>query len=63
MHYQLDPEPQGKLVGCPVGVIFDVAVDLRRSFATFGEWVGAQLSAANQQQLWVPVGLATASSR
>ena len=43
---------------CPVGVIFDVAVDLRRSSATFGEWVGAELSADNQQQLWVPVGFA-----
>ena len=41
---------------CPAGVIFDVAVDLRRSSATFGEWVGAELSADNQQQLWVPVG-------
>ena len=41
---------------CPVGVIFDVAVDLRRSSATFGQWVGAELSADNQQQLWVPVG-------
>ncbi len=38
LHYQLEPEPQGKLVRCPVGVIFDVAVDLRRSSATFGEW-------------------------
>lgn len=36
LHYQLEPEPQGKLVRCPVGVIFDVAVDLRRSSATFG---------------------------
>jgi len=58
LHYQLEPEPQGKLVRCPVGVVFDVAVDLRRSSATFGQWVGAELSAANQQQLWVPVGLA-----
>jgi dTDP-4-dehydrorhamnose 3,5-epimerase len=41
LHYQLEPEPQGKLVRCPVGVIFDVAVDLRRSSATFGQWVGA----------------------
>lgn len=41
---------------CPVGVIFDVAVNLRRSSATFGQWVGAELSARNQQQLWVPMG-------
>jgi dTDP-4-dehydrorhamnose 3,5-epimerase len=58
LHYQLEPEPQGKLVRCPVGAIFDVAVDLRRSSATFGEWVGAELSAENHRQLWVPVGFA-----
>jgi dTDP-4-dehydrorhamnose 3,5-epimerase len=58
LHYQLEPEPQGKLVRCPVGSVFDVAVDLRRSSPTFGEWVGAELSADNQQQLWVPVGFA-----
>jgi dTDP-4-dehydrorhamnose 3,5-epimerase len=56
LHHQLEPEPQGKLVRCTAGAIFDVAVDLRRSSATFGQWVGAELSAANQQQLWVPVG-------
>jgi dTDP-4-dehydrorhamnose 3,5-epimerase len=56
LHYQLEPEPQGKLVRCTAGAIFDVAVDLRRSSATFGQWVGAELSADNQQQLWVPVG-------
>jgi dTDP-4-dehydrorhamnose 3,5-epimerase len=56
LHYQLEPEPQGKLVRCPVGAVFDVAVDLRRSSPTFGQWVGAELSADNQQQLWVPVG-------
>lgn len=56
LHYQLEPEPQGKLVRCPVGAVFDVAVDLRRSSPTFGQWVGAELSAENQQQLWVPVG-------
>jgi len=56
LHYQLEPEPQGKLVRCPVGAIFDVAVDLRRSSPTFGQWVGAELSVENQQQLWVPVG-------
>ena len=58
LHYQLDPNPQGKLVRCPVGAVWDVAVDLRRSSATFGQWVAAELSAENQQQLWVPVGFA-----
>ena len=56
LHYQLEPEPQGKLVRCTVGVIFDVAVDLRRSSDTFGHWVAAELTASNHQQLWVPVG-------
>ena len=58
LHYQLEPEPQGKLVRCPVGAIFDVAVDLRCSSPTFGQWVGAELSAGNHRQLWVPVGFA-----
>lgn len=58
LHYQLLPEPQGKLVRCSVGEIFDVAVDLRLSSSTYGQWVSAELSAANQQQLWVPVGFA-----
>ena len=56
LHYQLPPEPQAKLVRASAGAIFDVAVDLRRSSATFGQWVGAHLSAANHQQLWVPAG-------
>ena len=56
LHYQLEPEPQGKLVRCPLGRVFDVAVDLRRGSATFGQWVGAELSGENHQQLWVPVG-------
>ena len=58
LHYQLEPEPQGKLVRCPLGAVFDVAVDLRRSSATFGQWVGAELSGENHRQLWVPVGFA-----
>ena len=56
LHYQLPPHPQGKLVRCALGAIFDVAVDLRRSSATFGQWVGARLTADNHQQLWVPAG-------
>ena len=58
LHYQLPPHPQGKLVRCVLGEIFDVAVDIRRSSVTFGQWVGARLSAANHQQLWVPAGFA-----
>lgn len=58
LHYQLEPEPQGKLVRCTHGEIFDVAVDIRRSSKTFGQWVGAVLSGENHAQLWVPVGFA-----
>lgn len=55
LHYQIR-QPQGKLVRVVVGEVFDVAVDLRRSSATFGKWVGALLSAENKRQLWVPEG-------
>ena len=58
LHFQLPPELQGKLVRCSVGSIFDVAVDLRRGSPSYGQWVGATLSAQNHQQLWVPVGFA-----
>ena len=58
LHYQLPPHPQGKLVRCVLGEIFDVAVDIRRGSVTFGQWVGARLSASNHQQLWVPAGFA-----
>ncbi len=58
LHYQLEPEPQGKLVRCTLGTIYDVAVDLRQGSGTFGQWIGAELSAENKQQLWVPVGFA-----
>jgi dTDP-4-dehydrorhamnose 3,5-epimerase len=58
LHYQLEPAPQGKLVRCVAGEIFDVAVDIRAGSATFGQWVGARLSGENHRQLWVPVGFA-----
>jgi dTDP-4-dehydrorhamnose 3,5-epimerase len=58
LHYQLPPHPQGKLVRCVLGEIFDVAVDIRRGSASFGQWVGTRLSAVNHQQLWVPAGFA-----
>jgi dTDP-4-dehydrorhamnose 3,5-epimerase len=57
LHYQVR-QPQGKLVRAAAGAIFDVAVDLRRSSATFGRWVGAVLSDENHHQLWVPPGFA-----
>lgn len=57
LHYQVE-QPQGKLVRVIAGEIFDVAVDIRRDSATFGQWVGAMLSAGNRRQLWVPEGFA-----
>lgn len=57
LHYQIQ-QPQGKLVRVTSGAVFDVAVDIRKSSATFGQWVGAELSAENQRQLWVPEGFA-----
>jgi dTDP-4-dehydrorhamnose 3,5-epimerase len=58
LHYQLPPQSQGKLVRVVQGALFDVAVDIRRSSATFGQWVGAHLSADNKRQLWIPLGFA-----
>ena len=57
LHYQVD-QPQGKLVRAISGTVFDVAVDLRRSSRTFGQWVGEILSAENRRMLWVPPGFA-----
>ena len=57
LHYQL-VEPQGKLVRVVTGEIFDVAVDLRRSSPTFGQWVGEILSADNRRMMWMPAGFA-----
>jgi dTDP-4-dehydrorhamnose 3,5-epimerase len=57
LHYQIQ-QPQGKLVRVVRGVVFDVAVDLRKSSAYFGQWVGVELSEINQKQLWLPPGFA-----
>ena len=58
LHFQLPPHGQAKLVRCLRGAIFDVAVDLRRGSPTYGRWVGAELSAENGRQLFIPVGFA-----
>jgi len=57
LHYQVK-KPQGKLVRVLNGEVFDVAVDLRKKSATFGQWVGMHLSAENKKMLWVPPGFA-----
>ena len=57
LHYQIR-QPQGKLVRVIAGVVFDVAVDLRKWSPTFGRWVGEILSAENRKQIWIPEGFA-----
>ena len=57
LHYQIQ-QPQGKLVRVARGAVFDVAVDIRKSSPTFGQWVGEELSEDNHKQLWVPAGFA-----
>jgi dTDP-4-dehydrorhamnose 3,5-epimerase len=58
LHYQLPPHEQGKLVRVTAGRVFDVAVDVRRSSARFGQWAGVELSGENHLQFWIPPGFA-----
>jgi dTDP-4-dehydrorhamnose 3,5-epimerase len=58
LHFQVGAMAQGKLVRVVHGAVFDVAVDIRRGSATFGRWVGVELSAQNHRQLWLPPGMA-----
>ncbi|WP_428244116.1 dTDP-4-dehydrorhamnose 3,5-epimerase [Gynuella sp.] len=58
LHYQLPDKAQGKLVRAVSGSIFDVAIDIRKSSPTYGQWVGEVLSEENKKQLWIPEGFA-----
>lgn len=58
LHYQLPPHAQGKLVRVVKGRAFDVAVDIRRGSAHFGQWFGVELDAVNRRQIWIPEGFA-----
>ncbi|APU47203.1 dTDP-4-dehydrorhamnose 3,5-epimerase [Acinetobacter junii] len=58
LHYQLNPYAQGKLVRVVQGKAWDVAVDIRKSSPTFGQWVGVELTGQNHKQFWIPAGFA-----
>ena len=58
LHYQVGPKPQGKLVRCVSGAVFDVAVDIRKSSSTFGEWTSIVLDNIDKLMIWIPVGFA-----
>ena len=58
LHWQDEPYPEGKLVRCVRGVVFDVATDLRAGSPTYGRWVSAELSADNGHALYIPPGFA-----
>ena len=58
LHFQAPPRAQDKLVRCGRGALFDVAVDIRKGSATYGQWVGVELTAENGKQLLVPAGFA-----
>lgn len=58
MHYQIEPNAQGKLVYALAGAVFDVAVDLRKGSPTFGKWVSQELRGGSGVALWIPAGFA-----
>jgi dTDP-4-dehydrorhamnose 3,5-epimerase len=58
LHYQKNPQAQGKLVQCVKGRIFDVAADIRKGSSSYGKWLGLELSEDNKQMLYIPAGFA-----
>lgn len=58
LHYQKEPQAQGKLVRCLFGAVFDVAVDIRKGSPSYGKWFGAELTGENRKMLYVPPGFA-----
>ena len=58
LHFQTEPVSQGKLIRTTLGVIYDVIVDLRENYPTFGEWAGVELDNIKKNQLWIPKGFA-----